>query len=64
MKKYYMVHNPGNRFPTKQHDTKDLAATEAKRLASANVGKVFVVLEAVEAYQVQNPEPTQISMEE
>ena len=64
MKKYFMVHNPGNKYPTKQHETKESAVEEAKRLASANTDRVFVVLETIEAYKVQNPEPTQICMED
>jgi hypothetical protein len=64
MKKYYMVHNPGNQYPTKQHVAKESAVIEANRLASTHVGKVFVVLEAIEAYQVENPAPTKLCMED
>ncbi len=63
MKKYYMVHNPGSTPPANVHETIELAVTEAKRLASKITGKTFVVLEAVDAYKVESPAPTQLRME-
>lgn len=43
---YWMVHNPRRGAPTKQHQTLMAAEQEAKRLAVANPGEAFVVLEA------------------
>lgn len=47
MSPYWMVHGGG---PTNyRHDTRASAVEEAERLARSNPGRVFVVLEAVEA---------------
>lgn len=51
MKKYFMVHNPENRFPTKKCETFPDAQDEAKRLASKEVGKTFIVLEAITGFK-------------
>ena len=47
MNSYWMVHGDG---PTNyRHDSRASAVTEAERLARQNPGRIFVVLEAVEA---------------
>lgn len=47
MNKFWMVLNPSNRQPVVQHETKGAAEHEAERLARANPGQEFVVLEAM-----------------
>lgn len=65
MKKYFMIHNPEAKFmPRVQHEIKESAVTEAKRLASVSPGTAFIILEATEAYRVETPEPTKICMED
>lgn len=46
---FWMVVGIGKGAPTRMHDCRDIAADEARRLARANPGVAFVVLEAVEA---------------
>ncbi|KNY20373.1 hypothetical protein [Methylobacterium sp. ARG-1] len=47
MNLFWMVHGDGP--ANHRHGSRASAVTEAERLARANPGKVFVVLEAVEA---------------
>lgn len=48
-KKFWMVVGIGKGAPTRMHYRRDIAADEARRLARANPGVTFIVLEAVEA---------------
>lgn len=48
-KQFWMVYGIGQRAPAFQHPSSAAAAEEAKRLARACPGTVFVVLEAVGA---------------
>lgn len=54
MKQFWMVWNLDGNQPRHRHATEDLATIEAKRLAQANPGESFVVLEAVSAHKVTN----------
>ena len=60
--KYYMVHNPSNRQPYKQHFDQDEAIKEAKRLAKMHIGQRFFVLESVDCFAVIQPEPVKIML--
>jgi len=64
MKKYFMVHNPENRFPAEKHETFPSAQREAKRLASKEVGKTFIILEAITGFKVELPEPSVVVLED
>lgn len=44
---FWMVYGEGQRAPTMKHATRDVAETEAKRLARFNPGIAFYVLEAI-----------------
>lgn len=46
---FWMVVGIGQGAPTRRHDTRLAAETEAKRLARSHQGIVFVVLESVSA---------------
>ena len=43
---FWMVWNPARHAPTKRHPSQASAITEAERLARANPGESFFVLEA------------------
>lgn len=43
---FWMVWSPEGRPPTHRHESRNLALTEAERLARANPGQEFFVLEA------------------
>ncbi len=47
---FWMVYGVGNGQPTYQHECREDAAAEAKRLARLNPETTFVVLEAVESF--------------
>lgn len=47
--KFWMVYGIDCGAPTARHGSKEIAETEAKRLARNNPGTTFVVLEAVTA---------------
>ncbi len=49
-KPFWLVWNPDGNSPRFQHPTEQSARTEAERLARANPGNQFVVLESVAAY--------------
>lgn len=49
-----MVWCPEGRAPTVKHDTFQRAVNEAERLARANPGKQFYVLQAVELREVND----------
>lgn len=48
-KKFWMVVGIGKGAPTRMHNCRKIASDEARRLARANPGVTFIVLEAVEA---------------
>lgn len=60
--RFYMVFNPAANPPTYMHGSRESATAEAKRLAAKHHGQRFFVLEAVEAYQVDLPEPRRIEL--
>ena len=47
---FWVVWNPGHGVPHMKHANEESAEREAKRLASANAGQVFYVLEANSAF--------------
>jgi hypothetical protein len=51
---FWLVWNEQGYPPRFRHDTKHAALTEAERLARANPGSVFFVLEAIEARTVDD----------
>jgi hypothetical protein len=55
--KFWYVYNPvGRQWPTVKHNTEHRANAEAERLAKANPGQEFLVLEAKRSYTVEtNP---------
>ena len=60
MKAFWMVWNPQGRTPAFQHETEKQAREEAERLARANQGHRFYVLQAmasVSKIDVQWSEP-------
>ena len=58
--KYWMIHNPNNKTPWQKHDDHTDAVAEAKRLASKHPGRRFFVLETVDCYVVDQPEPRSV----
>ena len=58
-----MVHACAGGATNKAHDTMESAIYEAKRLATANPGKRFAVMELVSCYEVRQPEPTVVRVE-
>ncbi|MFN6303354.1 MAG: hypothetical protein ACK42H_14305 [Planctomycetota bacterium] len=61
--KYWMVHACAGGASNKTHYTKSAAMDEAKRLATANPGKRFAVMEMMICYEVRQPEPTLVHVE-
>ena len=51
MKRFWMIWNPGNQNPVKQHFDEDQARTEAERLARLNPGQKFHLLAAIDCCQ-------------
>lgn len=45
--KFWMIWSPTGAKPTKRHESLTSARTEAERLARANNGRAFIVLESV-----------------
>lgn len=58
--RYWMVHSPINRDAKVKHTSKSSAQVEARRLAAQHIGETFFVLEAVDAYAVEIPEPRSV----
>lgn len=61
--KYWMVHNPNNSKPTMRHDTVKAAFDEAERLAAANPGQTFYVLESTYSFCTEKPRVVRESIE-
>ena len=55
---FFIVWNPQGMNPTVRHETWDRAATEAQRLALANPGQEFFVMQAHR--RVTTPRPVEI----
>ena len=53
-RQFWMVWCPNKNQPTYRHDTEAAAETEAERLAKANPGEHFIILEAVGLRVVDN----------
>jgi hypothetical protein len=54
--KFWYVYNPlGKQWPTVRHSDERHANAEAERLAKANPGREFMVLEAKRFYRVESP---------
>ncbi len=54
-KKFWIVWNPEGRNPSRRHDKGALAVTEAGRLARANPGQQFFVMEVMGFARVEKP---------
>lgn len=54
-RKFWLVWRPDGYPPSKRHTSKAAAYTESRRLAEANPGKEFFVLEAIQLSK--KPEP-------
>lgn len=50
---FWLVWCPSGHAPTHKHATKELADREAQRLANANPGEDFIVLQSVTLYRKQ-----------
>ena len=61
--KYWMVHNPNNSKPTVRHDDVKTAFDEAERLAAANPGQTFNVLESTYSFTTEKPRVVRESIE-
>jgi hypothetical protein len=48
---FYVVWQPGGGNPRMRHDSRAVATQEAERLAAANPGREFFVLEAISVSQ-------------
>lgn len=53
-RQFWMIWNPERSAPTYMHDTEAAAETEAERLARANPGQSFYILEATQRVRVDN----------
>lgn len=61
---FFLVWNPEGRNPRYRHDTLDGATEEATRLAKANPGVEFYVLETIRKVRVVSPvEVTHFALE-
>lgn len=57
---FWLVWNPARDKPQHRHSTLDGANREAERLARANPGETFIVLESVSALVVDNIQRTDL----
>ncbi len=55
MDKFWMVWNDNGGMPRHKHDSLKSAGLEAERLAMANMGQRFFVLEALETVKCEMP---------
>lgn len=55
---FYLVYGLGKEAPKKSHETEEEADAEAQRLACANIGTTFIVLETrmIHGFCVDKPE--------
>jgi hypothetical protein len=60
MKDFYVVWNPAAGPPSRQHETRGEAQTEAERLAERSKGEAFYVLHAVSVSISPKPVETTI----
>lgn len=58
---FWMVYSPQGGAPTRQHGSPDSAAREAERLARANPGREFYVLQAIEGRCVNDMQRVQLT---
>jgi hypothetical protein len=64
MEKYWFVHNPVSGNPPKvKHGSYSMAEAEAKRLAAANPGVSFFILETVAAFAAEQPKVIELRLE-
>lgn len=64
MHKYWFVHNPLSDHASKaRHGSYNSAIDEATKLARANPGTIFFVLESVSAFATEAPRVTEIALE-
>lgn len=61
--KYWMVHSASGGACQKVYSEMKAAIDEAKRLATANPGRRFCVMETALCYEVKQPEPTVVRIE-
>lgn len=61
---FWMVWNPQGRNPTCRQPSLDIAKAEAKRLAQANPGHDFFVLQAVGGFSLPAPGPQEIIIDD
>ncbi|GAP67363.1 hypothetical protein MBSD_n2684 [Mizugakiibacter sediminis] len=57
---FWLVWNPQGYNPQRKHNTKEGATREAERLARANPGQTFIVMESVCALVVDNIQRTDL----
>jgi hypothetical protein len=62
--KFWMVYSPNGNPPKFKHDDSDAAEAEANRLAAANPGETFVVLEAMNEFKTAAPQVERVRLEE
>ncbi len=62
--KYWFVRNPmSDTFPKVRYDSYSMAEAEAKRLAVANPGFAFFILETVAAFATEQPKVIELRLE-
>ncbi len=64
MNKFWMVYSPQGGPPTVEHTRRVSADREAERLARANPGKKFVVLSALDVFEIETSPVKRTALEE
>lgn len=64
VERYWMVHGIGMRMPTVKHFSREKARNEAQRLARESPGVTFVVLEAIQAFKIDQVPVRQVPIAE